>query len=190
MGRRELIAALHLQGEKESRAIWHQAETEAARIKEAGDQSIEQRRTEVATVQARLIAEVNRPVLRNGQRQARTIRAEAKRALADKLYDLARQTLVQFRKDDDDGLFAALAKELPPLQWKEIRVYPADQQRAERHFPGAEIVQDPNLVGGMEVVDESGRIRVNNTLQKRLERSWPDLLPGLLKTILDKEEHR
>jgi V/A-type H+-transporting ATPase subunit E len=36
----------------------------------------------------------------------------------------------------------------------------------------------------MEVIAEGGRVRVDNTLEKRLERAWPELLPRLLNAIL------
>ncbi len=187
MGRSELIASLQLQGEKKSREIWHKAETEAQTLKKAGNEAIEQRRAEADALQSRLVAEQSRPVLLAGERQARAIRAAARQKLALTLYELAQENLVQLRKTDYDGLFAALSQELPPLQWQQVSVTPTDQERAERHFPGAEISLDPNIVGGMKVVDASGRIRVNNTLQKRLERAWPDLLPDLLATTLKKE---
>lgn len=61
-----------------------------------------------------------------------------------------------------------------------MRVNPADGERAAVLFPGARIETDPAISGGMEAITEGGRMRVVNTLEKRLARGWPDILPHLL----------
>lgn len=186
MGRAELIAALYREGEEQARDLWLKAEADARQAREDGERALEQRRSEEAALQARLVADEQRPVLRAGERKARVIRATAKEELAEKLYRLAGECLERFRKNDE-RLFFTLAEELPSLQWQQVRVNPADRERAEQRFPGAEIISDPDIFGGMQVIDESGRIAVDNRLQKRLERAWPEILPGLIEAILPKE---
>ena len=186
MGRAELIASLYREGEQKAREIWRQAEAEATRLEADGERTLKQKQTEAESFQARLIANEQRPVLRAGERKARSIQAKAKEELARELYRLARACLDQ-APEKDDQLFAALVAELPSLRWQRVRVNPADRIRAERYFPRTELIPDPEIFGGMEVIDESGRIRVDNSLQKRLERAWPEILPGLLDAVLQKE---
>jgi len=78
-------------------------------------------------------------------------------------------------------VFSRLAAELPPIAWETLRVNPADAEVATRLFPRARIVPDSAICGGMEALAEEGRIRVINTLEKRLERVWPELLPALIE---------
>ncbi len=60
---------------------------------------------------------------------------------------------------------------------------PADIGLAKRHFPGAEIVPDETISGGMDATAEDGAIRVMNTFEKRLERAWREMLPLLIKDV-------
>lgn len=77
-------------------------------------------------------------------------------------------------------MFNRLAAELPPAAWETVRVNPTDGELAGHLFPTALIEPDPAISGGMEALAEEGRIRVVNTLEKRLERGWPELFPDLL----------
>ncbi len=52
-----------------------------------------------------------------------------------------------------------------------------------RLFPGAKIVSDGTVSGGLEVMGEAGRICIDNTLEKRLERGWQGLLPKLINAV-------
>jgi len=74
-----------------------------------------------------------------------------------------------------------MAAEIPPLPWKTVRVNPEDVGIARKHFPGAVIITDEGISGGMDVMTGDGKIRVINTLEKRLERAWGDILPHLMK---------
>jgi vacuolar-type H+-ATPase subunit E/Vma4 len=44
-------------------------------------------------------------------------------------------------------------------------------------------VPDDTVSGGLEVTGDAGRICIDNTLEKRLERGWQDLLPILVSAI-------
>jgi V/A-type H+-transporting ATPase subunit E len=189
MGRAELIAALYREKEKQALEIWRQAEAEAARLEAESQRTLERKRSEAEALRARRIADEQRPVLRAGERAARAIKSRARQELAGKLYQLATDRLDSIR-ERDEGLFGALAEELPRLQWQRVSVSPSDLERARQSFPGAQIRSDPEISGGMRVVDESGRIRVDNSLAKRLERGWPGILPGLIEAILKQEGRR
>jgi V/A-type H+-transporting ATPase subunit E len=100
--------------------------------------------------------------------------------LSERLSRLAVSLLTQLREQQYGELFDALVRELPPYAWETVRVNPEDSAMAGRYFPEAEIVPDPHISGGMEVNGDGGRIRIVNTLEKRLERGWPELLPDLI----------
>ena len=89
--------------------------------------------------------------------------------------------IVQLREKDYPGIFSLLAAELPPIGWETLRVNPTDAEIAADLFPRARIVPDTAICGGMEALAEEGRIRIINTLEKRLERVWPELLPALIE---------
>ena len=125
-------------------------------------------------------------ILAEAERQAALIKLEAEQALAGRLYTLAHGTLARLRDDHYAELFAALVAELLPCRWETVRVNPADSELAQASFPGAAIETDDGITGGMEVSAEGGRVRVDNTLDKRLERAWPELLPRLLNAVPEK----
>lgn len=62
-------------------------------------------------------------------------------------------------------------------------VHPDDQGLARAALPQALIVGDRRITGGLAVKGQGGRMRVDNTLAKRLERAWPELLPKLLSEL-------
>jgi V/A-type H+-transporting ATPase subunit E len=100
--------------------------------------------------------------------------------LAERLQEVARRLLPRLRTADYLALFDWLVAELPPADWASVRVNPADGELAAAAFPATRLVVDPAIAGGLEVLAEEGRIQVTNTLEKRLERAWPGLLPALL----------
>ena len=96
---------------------------------------------------------------------------------------LALRLLPRLRERDYPRIFSRLAAELPPIEWETVRVNPADAEIAGYLFPRARIVPDTAICGGMEALAEGGRIQVINTLEKRLERGWPELLPVLIEEV-------
>ena len=80
-------------------------------------------------------------------------------------------------------LFQALAEEIPDCHWQRIIVNPRDKAAAGVRFPAAEVLVDPGISGGLEVQSADDRIRIINSLEKRLEHLWPELLPDLFIEI-------
>ena len=183
MGSEELLAALRSEGDKKAGLIRKEAEAEAARLKDEAAASRARLREEFQQEQARSIAAAEGDILAEAERTARRIRLAEAGKLAERLYDLALRLLPRFRGEDYPRIFSRLAAELPPVDWETIRVNPADAETAGYLHPRARIVPDTAISGGMEALAEGGRIEVVNTLEKRLERGWPELLPGLLEEI-------
>lgn len=183
MGYVELIAALRRDGEEQLDKIRSDAEREAERVKGDASARIERLRAEYAGRLARLEAAQARTVLADAESSASSIRLATESALAGRLFLLARSSLHHLRDEGYEQLFADLVRELPPGEWRQIVVNPADMALAAHLFPDAEIISDPAVVGGLEVSEEGGRISIVNTLEKRGERAWPELLPHILRDI-------
>lgn len=185
MGQRELIEALRREGEEKCAAIRREAEAEAERIRSAAEAEKGWLREEYARRQADACAGEAAAILATAVNRGRLIRLAAESALAERLYGLARQSLLLLREEEYRELFAALAEELPPCQWETVRVNRADEQLARSRFPKAAVITDESLVGGLEVTGAGGGVQVVNTLEKRLERGWPELLPGLFRAVCE-----
>ena len=63
-----------------------------------------------------------------------------------------------------------------------IIVNPLDVDRAARFFNKNIINTDASVSGGLIAVNTGGKIVVDNTFEKRLERKWPQLLPELINS--------
>jgi vacuolar-type H+-ATPase subunit E/Vma4 len=191
VSRAALIEDLRRKAAEDSEALWRDAKAEAEKCRLEAAREIEDRRARDSAQGAVTVRRLEEAAASRAQREAREILAKAATALAERLRGHARAELGRFRQEGADGLFEALATELPHRQWQRVSVNPADQQLARARFPQAEIVCNAGIAGGMVVEAEEGRIRVTNTLEARLETAWPDILPGLVEGILaETPDHR
>ena len=183
MGSRELIESLRAAGDGKVRALRAVAEEEAERVRSeaarrigAIHQSHEREREAEAAKQAEaLLAEANA--------EARRIRLQADRALADRLAALARKSLPSLRNVGYTGVFDAFVQELPRLGWRAVRVHPADRELAASRFPDAEVLTDEDISGGLVALTEGGRVQVVNTFETRLARRWEEMLPDIMREV-------
>jgi V/A-type H+-transporting ATPase subunit E len=181
MGCEELIESLRKEAEAKTREIWKEAEEEAGKIKAAVSLRLEAPERDNAAERAS--EEGARKVLLEAETRARMIRLTSEDSLSARLYSLASASLGLLRGERYEDIFGRLVMELPSAGWQRVRVNPDDSGLAKKSFPGAEIVADKNIAGGMETEAEEGSVRVVNTFEKRLERSWPQMLPDLLADI-------
>jgi vacuolar-type H+-ATPase subunit E/Vma4 len=179
-----LIEALQRKAAEDVEALWRDARAEADRLRLEAARGIEEQRRAAAEQAAAAAGRLARAVAAQAERDVRDSRTDAASALATRLYGLARAELPRLAAERRGTLFAALTAELPSLAWQKLRVNPADESAARRQFPQAEVDGDPTVAGGVDAEADSGRIRVNNTLDARLETAWPDILPGLIASIL------
>ncbi len=185
MGYLDLINALRDKGEEKAATLWLHVEAEAQRIRAEAANRIAAAKAERARVRVGADASVTRGIRMAAERREREMWSVAKSRLVERCYQLARRSLAHLRSSGDDQVFRALADELPEETWEEIRVHPLDRDRAARVFPAARVVTDSNISGGFEAVGRNGRVRIRNTLDTRLVRAWPDLLPGIVRRIED-----
>lgn len=120
------------------------------------------------------------------ERQALRCRVQAEVALAARLLQLAQSQLDTLAVRGGEQLFEALAAEIPAHQWQKILVNHRDRQLAAELFPQAEIEVSEEIIGGLVVWNELNRIQIENTLGKRLQHLWPELLPELMGELRKK----
>jgi V/A-type H+-transporting ATPase subunit E len=181
MGFRELIESLRKEGDEKVLGIWREAEDEAGRIRAAVSLRLGAERRQSTAERAG--DEMQRRLLQEAETKVRLVRLTSADSLSRRLYTLAVSSLYLLREGQDEDIFEKLVLELPSAEWQRVRVNPADRGIAAKFFPQAHVAADSSITGGMAVETEDGSIRVVNTFEKRLERSWPRLLPELLKDL-------
>ena len=183
MSSQELIEALRRAGEEKARLMREETEREAEDLRLTVSRKVEELRRRYADRLAAVSREEARNALAEAGRRARAARLFAEKTLSDRLFLLARSSLGRLREDGYPAVFEKLAAELPPMPWKRVRVHPADVVLARKYFPDAEVVPFEAVTGGMDVEIDGGKIRIVNTFEKRLERSWDELLPCLIRDV-------
>jgi vacuolar-type H+-ATPase subunit E/Vma4 len=183
MGCRELIESLRTAGDERIKTIRDEAEQEAGRIREETARRIEALQGENTRRHAAAAAKETEALQAEANSAIRRIRLRAERALADRLYAAARESLRTLRNVGYGDVFHGFAQELPQFTWKKVRVNPEDVALAREIFPGVEILPAPEIIGGLEAVSEGERVRVVNTFEKRLERIWEEMLPDIMKEV-------
>ena len=180
MGCGELIDSLRSIAGEKVLALQRESELEAERIRADASGRVARMRAEFAE---KLSGEAARTIARacaEAGARARTLRLAAEHKLAKRLLLAGVASLQHLRTMDYEANFARMTQELPVLAWKIVRVHPDDGDRARSYFPEAKIIFDNDITGGVDVMTEGEGIRVVNTLEKRLERAWPDMLPDLI----------
>ena len=180
MGRPALLEALRAKADEDAQAAWAVARREAGKYREELAATLEARREELAQAREAEARARTGERLAEARHQARELRMSATVELAARLREMAAAGLAQLGREGAQALFEALAEELPERDWQAIRVSPAAAEAAGSRFPNARLETDASISGGLEVMAEDGRLRVDNTLEARLETAWPDLLPGLV----------
>jgi V/A-type H+-transporting ATPase subunit E len=183
MGSKELIESLRRATDERIKLIWHETEVEAEKVREEASQKLDQLRENCSRVESLTVTATQVSAVSEANNRSRTFLLKAEKALSERLYCVTMSSLPRLRHSDYSEVFGRLARELPPLAWKTVRVNPEDTGLAESIFTGAEIVPDKSITGGVDAMTDGGKIRVINTFEKRLERAWVDMLPELLKEI-------
>ncbi len=181
MSSRELIESLRRSGDEKIRLLTQEAEQEARAVRAAAAERLEELRGRYAEQLSAATGEETMRALAEAGNKARILRLAAEKVLSERLLSAARAAMLQLRDAAYPAVFEKMVLELPSLDWKLVRVHPADAGLARKYFPEAEIVPVENISGGIDVTVRDGTIRVINTLEKRLERSWNELLPLMVR---------
>jgi vacuolar-type H+-ATPase subunit E/Vma4 len=185
MGSQELIESLRRASEESIRLHRKDAEQEAEAMQASLAKQIAELRRHYADDLAAAENEEARRARAEAGSRVRAIKLAAEKTLSDRLFSTARTSLTQLRHDGYPAIFEKLARELPSLPWKLVRVHPADVDLARKNLSDAEIVPVETITGGMEAATADGTIRVVNTFEKRLELAWADLLPLLISDVYE-----
>jgi V/A-type H+-transporting ATPase subunit E len=177
----ELIEALWLEAEKKIATIIRETGEVETRINKEALLRINRLREDSQHRCSSASKKRTEETLSEAEKKARLINIAEDLKLAERLYRMSQASLCKLRNRDYQGSFRIMAEELPPLPWMTVRVNPEDAGLAQEHFPEAGIIIDDNISGGMDVMTDDGKIRVINTLEKRLERAWGDILPHIMK---------
>ncbi len=183
MGCKELIEALRREGDEKAQAIWQEAGAEAGKIKTDAAERINRMHEKYSLMQAAAIKDQIDPILSEAKQKADAVRLAAEKDLSVRLYRLAASVLNNLRDEGYPDVFCSLAKELPFCKWEMVKVNTEDEKIAKEYFPDAEIITASSITGGLEVQAKAGKIRISNTLEKRLESAWMEILPGLMRDI-------
>ncbi len=183
MGCRELIESLRTAGDAKITALRAKADEEAERIRTDAARRIEELRADHARTRAAEAARHTEALLSGARLEARRMDLRAERALAERIFRLARRSLRSLRNVGYRDVFASFVRELPQCDWKTVRVNPEDRDLARELLPGAGIVEEPGISGGLEAVSEGDRVRVVNTFEKRLEHLWEEMLPEIMRDV-------
>jgi vacuolar-type H+-ATPase subunit E/Vma4 len=183
MGRRELLEALHREGRETMTAIVDRGAAEEQRLRSTAEQCRDNQRMEHELQRERLCSERQRAILSRANREASLVRLRAEYALSLRLHERARTCLKQLHTGDAEGLFHRLAAELPEESWHTVWTRPGDTRLAADHFTGATIIPDDTVTGGLKAATADSSLTIDNTLEARLERAWPDLLPDLMAEL-------
>ncbi len=181
MGCKELIESLRATGNGKIRALHAEAEKEAERIRADAEGRIAALRADHMRERSLAADEHSERVVAEANAQARRLRLGTERALAERLHALARAALPNLRNAGYADVFASFVRELPEFPWKTVRVNPQDVPLAQKHFPGAEIEPDAGITGGLVALSDGGEAQVVNTLERRLDSLWDEMLPDIMR---------
>lgn len=191
MTREGLIEELRRKAAEDAQGLWRDARAKADALRLEAERAVADERRTVTAETAAAIRRLTIAASAAAERAARDHRVRESGALAERLYGLARAELPGLREAGAEAGLAALAAELPALEWRRLRVNPTDESAVRRLFPKADVECEPTIAGGLCAEADGGHISVDNTLEARLEMAWPDLLPGLIRSIdAESSDHR
>lgn len=183
MGRRELLEALQREGRETLAAIVAREAAEEGRLRAAHQARRTALQCEHERHSARICNDRRRAILSKAAGEAALLRLRVEYLLALRLREIAGSCLPQLRSGAAAAVVPRFAAELPPEEWRTVRVNPVDAALAAALFPQADIVADATISGGLAVTNRDGSLTVDNSLETRLERLWPELLPELVAVI-------
>ncbi len=183
MSCRELIESLRKAADERVLSLRLEAEKESGTAKADIARRLQEQRDEAGRKREQAHREAIAAALSAANNRAREVRLRAEQALSARLKEAASAALAELRRDGYEDAFSRLARELPALSWKTVRVNPGDVRLAGKYFSGAAIEPDAAITGGMDVSAGDGTVRIINTLDKRLERAWGDMLPLLIQDV-------
>lgn len=178
--RQRMLDHLRQQGELQIKGLWQQAEEQLRLEEEALAKELATAYQQVEEQNSRELEQLQRISLLQARKEAGIMRTTAQEAFAQRLWDRALALLPRLVEEEDEGLLARLHQELPSFPWARVTIRSRDHEPAQALFPDAEISHDPSVAGGFIVETAEGKIRIDNTVNRRLAMLWPNQLPSIM----------
>jgi vacuolar-type H+-ATPase subunit E/Vma4 len=183
LGLDELINTLKKNEQKQIGDIWQAAESEAGTIRTQVAEAI----ADITKIHAEQLESAcqksMRAIFSETEIKTREKKLFAYQALDQALRNAAVKQLAALREQNYEKVFANLVSELPEREWGKIVVNPADLELSAKFFNENSIKADPAVSGGLVALTADGKIIVDNTFEKRLERKWLHILPQLIAEL-------
>lgn len=179
----KLIESLCKDCEEKIRLIREETDSEIEKLRTEAVDKIKCMTEECKRAQSLSIKERTDAIISDAEKTANAIMVASENSLSERLYSMAMNCLSFLRNEEYNIIFKKLIDELPKLQWQQIEVNPKDVEIVKRYFPEANVNASSAITGGIDVRADNGRVRIINTLEKRLERGWADILPEMLKDV-------
>ena len=183
MGVDALIASLRTHHQQQIGEIWQEAEAQAAVLQKKADDDINDTRADFDSRLAAASASEEESIQHQLRDRKRQLLLQAEQRLAARLKKQAEQLLDRLRDQEYDHVFKKLVAELPERKWEQVRVNPADVILARTCLPQVPVEPDTTITGGLVAAADRETVQVDNTLEKRLEKIWPELLPEMVGEI-------
>ena len=119
---------------------------------------------------------------RGRARSARSPSSRKRRARAAVLRPRSRRA-AESPRERRRGRARSVATELPPRSGAGCASTPPTRPTRDACSRRRTSNEHPTIAGGLRAEVDGGRIAVDNTLEARLDTAWPDLLPGLIRSI-------
>lgn len=183
MGQTELEAALRRDGDVRAREIWARSELAADRLRQEQQRLLEREEHDANALLQTELLRLKTARQTEALRGAQRCRLDTEDTVAKRLRGLAEKQLSAMAAAGGAQLFRNLAAEIPDHHWQRVQVNLRDRALAAELFPHAEIELCEDIIGGLVVLNEGERIQIENTLGKRLQHLWPELLPELMAEL-------
>jgi vacuolar-type H+-ATPase subunit E/Vma4 len=189
VGLEELLNTLKKNEQKQIDDIWQAAQNQAEILRTQVAEAITQSTKSHAEQLASACQKSMRSIFLETEIKTREKKLYAYQALDQALRNAAILQLPQLREHNYEETFADLVAELPERQWEKIVVNPGDLDLAGKFFAADIVHPDAAISGGLVAVTANGRIIVDNTFEKRLERKWQQILPAIIAELEKRYEN-
>jgi vacuolar-type H+-ATPase subunit E/Vma4 len=183
LGLEELLNTLKKNEQKQIDEIWHAAKSEAEALREQVAEAIDSITRNHNEQLSSACQKSMRSIFSETEIKARAKKLVAYQALDQALQNAAIRQLPVLREHNYELTFKELVDELPGRKWEKVMVSSADLQLAAKFFAVDIIHPDSAISGGLRAVTADGKIIVDNTFEKRLERQWFHIFPAIIAEL-------
>jgi len=183
LGLEELISTLKKNEQKQIDDIWQTVQSEADALRKQVADEIAATTKKHTDQLASACQRSMRSIYSDTEIKTREKKLISYQALDQALRNTAVKKLPSLRQGSYSKVFADLVAELPQRKWENIVVNPADLEMAAKYFSADIIYPDEAISGGLIATTAEGRIIVDNSFEKRLERKWFQIFPAIITEL-------